>query len=223
VVKDIQHISVLHDLQTGQPAERAQAAKIFRETGDHRIVRFLSKALNEDDDPSVRLEAVQALAKLAGRKDLKSMLKALRDPDPRVAQAALEALSTYQSNKELSEQRRREWARELVKLLKGDNAQGRLYAADLLMALGQEASSQVTPLLKEKGETAQVALDILTQVGDENAIAHLLYHLDLPKADTVLTGITRKRFGEKPDRWKTWWNRKKPRIVEQPTPKRPGP
>lgn len=192
VVKDVQFISVLRDLQTGQPAERARAAKIFRETGDHRIVRHLSKALREDDDPKVRLEAVQALAKLAGRQDLRGMLKTLSDPDPKVAQAALEALSTYQTGNDLSESERRDWARKLVKLLKGDNAQGRLYAAELLMALGQEASSQVTPLLREKDETAQLALDILAQVGDENAIAHLLYHLELPKADTILAAITRR-------------------------------
>jgi HEAT repeat protein len=115
----------------------ATAVRLALERGDARFVGSLARLLAEDSDPTVRLGAAEALARLGGLEAHDALIGALADPVDRVRRAAVEGLGSMGVDA----------AREpLTRLLSEDPAWE--VRADAARALAALADPEVVPALQ---------------------------------------------------------------------------
>lgn len=86
---------LLKELSNPKAEIRLEAAKACGDMGDEKVVISLIER-SEDEDSRVQLAAIQSLGQIGGRRAIKALAGMLKHPEPKVREAAKEALQEAQ-------------------------------------------------------------------------------------------------------------------------------
>lgn len=182
---------------------RMNAVRILSSRNDAAVIQAITERL-EDENRTVRSEALSALHRFQAKSAVPSVVGVLRDPDYMVQSAAVDFLTTYADDTVVpkllhvladeSEYVRRgavevlnkvatpEAIQDLVRVLRDHDWWVRVRAADALGALGgQTVVDSMIALLRDSDEAIRRhAVEILNMVPDGRAVDALVVALDDP-------------------------------------------
>jgi len=161
------------ELQSADPAVRADAAEALGIIADHKAVALLKQA-SSDPEMNVRTAAAVALIRIGDEELLGQIAAALEDPDPAVVAGAAAALGQIAD------------PRVVPNLLQAFRTENTGVGSAVAWALGQIGAVEAVPWLVAALENHFVpanACEALGRIGDPTVLPALIAALDEPNDD----------------------------------------